>query len=184
VASTTDAWPLVALLLAVASAPLGCKRNATTPPGTEVLRWEASHATRRSVATAKELGPRLTKDTKIVARPDRRGPVTFALHLTIAPLEVVKNGKASRHDAPVAVHATVEANTDWTLAGRCWDGPHDQLPTIVDGKPLAPEALILTCSISMKYEDSYSDLFTSLAIEVKGDGTARPALTGGTASVE
>jgi hypothetical protein len=173
---------LSALLFLVAAA--GCKKSTTTPAGAEIVRWDAAHATRRSVAVARELGPRVQKDAKIVAHPERKGMATITLHLETAPLEVVEDGKASRHDAPVAVRAVVEANADWTLAGKCWDGPHYQLPSVVSGTLTTPGAMVLTCDVSMKYQDALNDLHESLAIEVKGDGTVTAALAGGTASVE
>ena len=172
---------LAPLLFLVA---LGCQKNPTTPAGTVLLRWDVAHATRRSVALAKEVGARKTTDARVVAWPEHKGPAAIALHVETAPLEVVEDGKTSHRDVPVVVRASVESNADWTLEGRCWDGPEDTLPSVVDGKVVPSEAMLLTCRVHMSYEDTWSDRDASLAIEVRGDGTVRTSLPGGSTSVE
>jgi hypothetical protein len=171
--------PLLFLVVA-----LGCRKSPSTPTGTEILSWDAVHAKRRSAALAGALGPQTAHDMRIVARPEHKGPVTLALHLVTAPLEVVEDGRTSHRRVPVVVRASVEANADWWLAGRCWDGPEDSLPTLVDGKLVPSDVMLLTCRVHMRHEDAWSDLDASLAIEVRGDGAATASLTGGSASVE
>jgi hypothetical protein len=166
-------------------AALGCKKKSlTTPAGTEILGWDAARATRRSVALARELEARKARDMKVVARPERKGPVTIALHVETAPLELVEGGKTLRRGVPVVVRATVEANADWTLTGKCWDGPEDTLPTRVDGKVVPSDVLRLTCRIRMTYQDTRNEIDAPLILEVRGDGTTTASLPEGAASIE
>ena len=165
--------PLLATLLLVGAA---CQKNAGTPPGTEILRWDASKATRRSVATAAEIGPRATKDMTFRARPERKGTATFAVHVETAPIEVDEGGKRSRQTAPVAVRVTVERNADWTLQARCADGPNYRMPSAAGA---TPEEMVLSCDVSMVYQDTFNDVTYLLTLEIAGDGSVHPSLPDG-----
>lgn len=172
------------LVLALIVLSPACKSTTTTPPGTDVVRWDKSMATRESVPGAKELGERATTDRKVVVHPDLKGPVTLKLHIVTAPIELVES-RTSRHTTPVEIRATIDANDDWTINGKCDRGPDYQTGP-VDGKGVmtSPEAMVLSCFVDMKYASTFRDLSTLLRLVIKGDGTVELVMGSGTATVE
>jgi hypothetical protein len=91
----------------------------------------------------------------------------------------------SRHTTPVEIRATIAANDDWTIAGKCDKGPDYQAGP-VDGKGVmtSPEAMALSCFVEMKYVSTFKDLSTMLRLVINGDGTVEPVMGFGTATVE
>jgi hypothetical protein len=161
-----------------------CKKSSTTPAGTEVLRWDKSMATRASVPGAKELGARAIKDVKVLVRPDLVGPVTLKLHVETGPVEIVE-GKTSRHTSPLAVLVSVDANDDWTITGKCQDGPHYLMGAIgADGAMISPESMVLTCGVRLRYVSTMKDLDSLLNITIRGDGTLGAEMGFGKATIE
>lgn len=173
-----------AVLLCLLLAAAGCQKNEPTPRGTELLSWTSARASRRSVAAAKEVGPRTVKDVNILVKPERKGALRLAVHVESAPIELVEGDKTFRRTAPLAIQAKVTQNPDWTLQARCGEGPHHRLPTMVDGTPVTPETMALPCSVNLHYADSFNDLTYSVAIEVDGDGTVTPRMAAGAAMLE
>ena len=175
----------LALTFAALALLSACKKNVTTPAGTEVLRWDKSMATRASVPGARELGARESKDLEIVARPDLMGPATLKLHLETAPLEILESGQTFRHTSPLVVRVSVDANEDWTVSGECQDGPHYQFgPVDEKGSMKSPEAMVLHCDVSMKYLSTMKNLTYVANLEIKGDGGVTGKMGFGTVNVK
>ncbi len=173
-----------ALCLLLALAAAACQKNETTPRGTELLSWSAAQASRKSVAAAKEVGPRVIKDMTVHMRPDHKGAVKIALHVEAAPIELVEGATTARRTAPLAVRGTLAQNADWTLTANCGDGPNLRLPTMVAGSPVTPEDMLLGCHVYMKYLDTFNDLTFAVSLEISGDGTVKPSMLSGTVSLE
>jgi hypothetical protein len=165
-----------AALGAILIAAAGCQKNVTTPRETVVLDW-----TWKGV---RETGPRVIKDMTVHARPDHKGAVKVALHVEAAPVDAGGAAATSRHTAPVAFRASLAQNTDFTIQARCDERPNLRLPTIVDGKPVTPEAMLLDCSLRLHYEDTFNDLSYLLHLEVSGDGSVQPSLANGWVGLE
>ena len=151
--------------LALLAAAAGCQKNVSTPPGTEIVRWEA--------AAAPALGPRVEKDVRIHARPERKGQAVFAVHVETGPVEADEGGAKVRRAAPLAVRVSVERNGDWTFDGRCEDakGPAAAGPSVV-------------CTVRMRYEDSFNEVSSRLELQVGGDGSVHATVPGGSATFE
>jgi hypothetical protein len=175
----------VALLSIALLSLSACKKNPTTPSGSEVLQWEKSKATRVSVVSAKELEPRVKKDSTLLVHPDLKGPIAIKLHIETAPIEIVEDGKSARHTSPLAVCAVVDANQDWTVEAECNEGPHYQLG-LVDGRGTMnlPEAMVLHCGLVIHYVDMMKNLTYMVSLQVMGDGTFTPEMVGGTVEVK
>ncbi len=174
----------LALLLFSLALLSACKRSTTTPAGTEVVRWDKSMGERASVPGAKELGPRVNKEMKVLARPADRAPVTLKLHLETAPLEILEGGKSYRQTSPVLVRIAVETNEDWTITGKCRGGPDYQMgPMGTDGME-SPEAMIMFCDVSLRYQSYWQDLSELVDLEIKGDASVVARLGSGTVTVE
>jgi hypothetical protein len=164
-----------AALCAALLAAAGCQKNETTPRGTAVLDWKWTGV--------REAGPRVIKDVTVHAKPDHKGAVKIALHIEAAPVEL-GGGAAGRRTAPVVVRGTIAQNTDFTIQGGCVERPIVRLPSIVDGRPVTPEEMLLGCSLRLRYEDRFNDLAYSISLEVSGDGTVKPSLENGWVALE
>jgi hypothetical protein len=174
---------LLALCAIVLSS--ACKQTTTTPSGTDVLRWDKSKATRPSVPSAKELGPRTSKDFEIIARPEIKGPLTLKLHVETGPLEILEDGKTYRHTSPLSVRVAVDTNADWTVTGKCHDGPHYQLgPLGAGGVVFSPEAMLLSCDLPLRYVDAMKDLSLVVRLHLLGDGSVTADMSFGKVTVD
>jgi hypothetical protein len=174
---------LTLLLASIALLP-ACKRSETTPAGTEVVRWDKSMGDRPSVPGANELGPRAKKELRVLAHPSYRAPVTLKLHLETAPLEIFEGGKSYRQTSPVLVRIAVETNEDWTITGKCRGGPDYQMGPMGPDGMQSPEAMIMSCDVSLRYQSFRQDLSELVDLEIKGDGNVVATLGGGTVTVE
>ncbi len=150
----------IATLLALLAAAAGCQRNAVTPAGTEIVRWDAPpsfHA----------FGARVEKDVRIHARPERKGQAVFAVH--------VETGRVAPTDkpAPLAVRVAVERNGDWTFDATCRDETRSP--------GAAPS---VSCAVRMRYEDTFNQVESVLTLGIAGDGSVLATLPGGSATLE
>jgi len=149
-----------AACFALLAATAGCQTNAVTRAGTEIVHWTAP-------ASFHPFGARAKKDVRINARPERKGQAVFAVH--------VETGRVAPVDkpAPLAVSVTVERNGDWTFDATCKDE--------AGGPGAAP---VVSCTVQMRYADTFNEVKSVLTLEIAGDGSVRPTLPGGQATLE
>jgi hypothetical protein len=179
--------PRIAAVLPLAL--VACQKNPVTPAGAEVLRWDTSQSTRPSVVGAREAGPRVAKATKLVVKPDHKGPTTLAITLETAPIEIREGGTTTVHAAPVALRVTTERVTDWTVTGRCDHGPDYPMPSTAPAAATPPSVtgpapMALSCDVAMHYQDTFNDLTFVVHLGPAGDGALGAAFTQGTLRVE
>jgi hypothetical protein len=160
----------LALLLLLASCG---KSNPVTPPGTVLVDWDASKATRAEFAKA-TIGARAAKDYTFTVSPKDTPPYTLTVHVELADVDYVEAGNPVHQRAPVAIKATIKSNTGWELSGACGDGPNYKMPSIApDGGFLTPMGMMQECTIrehrlaGMIFTSSWDIGFTIIA---NGDG--------------
>jgi len=150
-------------LLVAASLALGaCGSEAVTPAGTVVLEWDRSKSQRDNIKTAKPSGDPTSHAKLLEAAGEADKPFALDVDFDTLGLDVVEDGKSSRHTAVGKITMKVGRNDFWNLRASC-EGPHYQLP---DGGTTA-EAMVLNCTVKMKHGDQHDELVT---LQVYGDG--------------
>jgi len=157
------------LVLLVASTSVACKNKDATPPGTVVLSWDRSRATRATFVTGTP-GPTTNKDIKIEADTDFGKP-RLSLHLETADVTFEEGGKSGTYSSAVVVTAKVDDAGDFAITGKC-DGPNYQMPNASGD---TPKAMALDCSLNMVKGQSNA----ILGLQIYGDGNVIPSLAGG-----
>ena len=137
---------LLALLPLTGSA-CNSTHNPVTAPGTVIIDWDNTKATRIGVKTA-TVGPHTPKDFTVeVHRGDGAPPFSYDLHLELAPVDYEEGGRPAHHTAAVVIKLTVKDNTGWDLSGGCDSGPDYQFgPVDSQGRMEAPLAMIQNCA--------------------------------------
>jgi len=123
------------------------KTNPVTPPGTVVVEWDHTKATRADFAKAK-VGPHAAKDFKAtVSHPDTP-PYTVTVHVEEADVDYVEGGQPVHQHAPVVMKITVTDNGGWELSGNCMDGPNYEMPSVgPDGGLVTPMGMQQDCLV-------------------------------------
>lgn len=163
----------VRLTLAATLVACSTTHNPVTAPGTMVLDWDSSKAARAPVKTA-VIGARTSKDYVIEVARNGAPPLSYDLHLELAPIDFDEDGQRAHHTTAVVVKLKVKDNAAWEVSGKCDEGPDYQFgPVDAQGHMTAPPAMVQPCYIhehhigGRVFKDSW-DVGTSL--EIFGDG--------------
>ena len=150
--------------------------NPVTANGTEVFAWDNTQSSRPTVATA-TVGPHTSKDYVVTASP-KGAPALLDLHVEVATVDYAEDGAPIHQTSPVAIKATVKANTRWELSGKCENGPNYQMPSVgADGGFVTPLGMIESCTIHGRLNAGlvFTTTWTiSTTLNVHGDGTVDP----------
>jgi hypothetical protein len=156
------------LLLALALTT-ACKNKDATPPGTTILNWDQTKATRPTFVAAKA-GTHAVKNVTINWPTAIGGVVVMSLRVETATVEFDEGKDHVTQTSPVAVSAKLIENGDWTASGKC-DGPDYQMPSVNgDGGLTTPMGMVLDCSINVQKPPSNE----ILSLRITGDGKIEP----------
>lgn len=163
---------LVFLLLVTS---MGCRNKDATPSGTQLVSWDRSQSSRKSMPGAKVLGTPTSKDVMLHAEPSIGGKAMFALHLETVDVELVEDGTTYVRSAPVVVRIKVADSGGYATTAKC-DGPNYYMPSAsADGGLETPKPMLLDCSINMVKGGSNA----IVSMQINGEGKIEPALMGG-----
>jgi hypothetical protein len=151
--------------------------NPITAPGTVLIDWDNTKATRPGVKTA-TVGPHIPMNYQVSVAHEGAPDITYDLHLELAPLDYEEGGTHAHHLAAVVIKATVKDNTGWDLSGDCESGPDYQMGAIdtKTGQMDAPLAMIERCMLhehrvaGRVFKSSWA---VGTWLEIYGDGTVK-----------
>ncbi len=164
-------------LMVVFIAACNATQNPVTTTGTELFSWDNTKASRPGVVKA-VVSAHTTKDFVVTHTHDGAPPITFDVHVEVAPIDFEEAGKPVHQTSPVVITAKVKDNAGWELSGKCDDGPHYQMPSVTaDGHLETPLGMRQDCHIrehrvaGAVFKSSWTVGFTLTAY---GDGKLEP----------
>lgn len=146
---------------------LACNSHPKSEPGSDILSWDRSQATRASVPKAAAKGDAVVFEYEIVATM-QQGEVAFDLRMEATPLEIVEDGKTTTHRVPTKMEATVTKPGGYLVTGKCNDGPHYKMPSSgPDGGLVTPDPMLIGCRIKMTRGPNFTE---AILVQAYADG--------------